>query len=234
MEPPWPECVAARSDLQIGNLSARPHPHLTAVLSCPVNYRASAELRFLCLAQDSIWVVQGAQPSTPPQHIVWDGKPAGVFRQASFDEELYISGTECVAAVCRLSSLLRRWICAACSVQDPSSCCRMWRSFLHGSDRNLTFARVIWSADRTVRKRFTATTDVLHAGWGSFADGGRTLCVLQAAELTTVSDSGQVNTLPLAAAYTRVWSLPAGILLTVGQTVSHGAQRNTSSFATYR
>ncbi len=57
---------------------------------------------------------------------------------------------------------------------------------------------------------------MLHAGWGSFADGGRTLCVLQAAELTTVSDGGQVNTLPLAAAYTRVWSLPAGILLTVG------------------
>ena len=87
-------------------------------------------------------------------------------------------------------------------------------------------ARVIWSADRTVRKRFKATTDVLHAGWGSFADGGRTLCVLHATELTTVSDRGQVNTLPLAAAYTRVWSLPVGILLTVSQTNSRGV-RNT-------
>ena len=37
-----------------------------------------------------------------------------------------------------------------------------------------------------------------------------------------MSDGGQVNSLPLAAAYTRVWSLPAGILLTVGCTRSVG------------
>ena len=50
--------------------------------------------------------------------------------------------------------------------------------------------------------------------------------MLQAAELTTVSDGGQVNTLPLAAAYTRVWTLPAGILLTVGQPTA-AASANT-------
>ena len=83
--------------------------------------------------------------------------------------------------------------------REPTHCC----------------GRVIWSADRRVRKRFSATADVVQAGWARFAEGGRVLCMLQASELTTVAEGGQVHDLPLAATYSQLWSLPAGILLTV-------------------
>ena len=41
------------------------------------------------------------------------------------------------------------------------------------------------------------------------------LCLLQAGELTAVSLGGQSHSLPLLTAFTRLWPLPQGVLLTV-------------------
>ena len=39
---------------------------------------------------------QSAEQLVETHHLVWEGKPAGLAGQASFDEELFVSGSECV------------------------------------------------------------------------------------------------------------------------------------------
>ncbi|KAK9828929.1 hypothetical protein WJX72_002853 [[Myrmecia] bisecta] len=76
--------------------------------------------------------------------------------------------------------------------------------------------RVIWSAGRMVRKRFTTDASVSRVAWCHFQDSGDepVLCLLQPSVLTTYALDGELQTVPLPAHFTNMWALPEGLLLT--------------------
>ncbi|CAL8471094.1 g10636 [Coccomyxa elongata] len=75
--------------------------------------------------------------------------------------------------------------------------------------------RVVWSAARVVRRRFTLDSPVLQVAWATFpnSEAQSTLCMLQNAVLTTYTLSGQLHTVPVPAAVTSLHPLLQGLLL---------------------
>ncbi|BDA45310.1 probable anaphase-promoting complex subunit 1 at N-terminal half [Coccomyxa sp. Obi] len=75
--------------------------------------------------------------------------------------------------------------------------------------------RVVWSAGRIVRRRFTLESPVLQVAWATFSgnEAGSTLCMLQNSALTTYTLSGQLQTVPVPAAVTSLHPILQGLLL---------------------
>jgi Anaphase-promoting complex subunit 1 len=76
---------------------------------------------------------------------------------------------------------------------------------------------VVWSAGRIVRKRFTTSGGVLSAAWARFEEGGpeAVLCLLQPLALMLYTLEGEAQCVPLPAAFSTLWALPKGLMLTV-------------------
>ncbi|KAK9819154.1 hypothetical protein WJX81_007250 [Elliptochloris bilobata] len=74
--------------------------------------------------------------------------------------------------------------------------------------------KVVWSAGRQLRRRFTTEAPVLQVAWCRFQDEGEALCLLQAGALSTYTLAGELQTVPLPPGFTTMWALPQGLLLT--------------------
>ena len=78
-------------------------------------------------------------------------------------------------------------------------------------------SRAVWSAGGTLRRQYTAHSDILQAAWARFQElgGGRVLCLLHRLSVTTLTPSGEVHETPLLQPCTALWPLERGLLLVV-------------------
>lgn len=76
---------------------------------------------------------------------------------------------------------------------------------------------VAWTAGGVLRKQLTTPAPVLAAAWCHFQNTGPDpiLCLLHSGSLGVYTQDGDCHAVPLPGAFTGLWPLPQGVLLTV-------------------
>lgn len=76
---------------------------------------------------------------------------------------------------------------------------------------------VAWMAGGVLRKQLTTPAPVLAAAWCHFQNTGPDpiLCLLHSGSLGVYTQDGDCHAVPLPGAFTGLWPLPQGVLLTV-------------------
>ncbi len=88
---------------------------------------------------------------------------------------------------------------------------------------------VAWAAGGVLRKQLGGTGPVLRAAWCFFQNTGPepVLCLLHHGALSVHTHGGDVHHIPLPGAFTALWPLPQGVLLTVRSGGSHTGRGRT-------
>eukprot|EP00887_Chlorella_sp_A99_P005912 scaffold29.g5912.t1 len=92
----------------------------------------------------------------------------------------------------------------------------------HDEELTVSGEIVVWSSGGVLHKQLTTAAPVLKAAWCHFQNTGpdAILCLLHAAALSVYTRDGDAHVIPLPAAFTAMWPLPQGLLLTGAQ--GHG------------